>query len=160
MTLPISPGAIRGLAGQVQKMINGPGGPSGEAMNGFIANNSQGVGSATIPGGTGLSGNQTMTTAIGPGGAVVSGIERGQGVPLRAPNQGESFSDLLADAIGDVSRLQETSRDSINAFLRGDPVELHEVMAAAEEASLSLELLVEIRNKLADAYRTIMNMQA
>jgi flagellar hook-basal body complex protein FliE len=32
-------------------------------------------------------------------------------------------------------------------------------MAAAEEASLSLELLVETRNKLTDAYRTLMNLQ-
>jgi flagellar hook-basal body complex protein FliE len=33
-------------------------------------------------------------------------------------------------------------------------------MAAAEEAAISLEFLVEIRNKLTDAYRAVMNMQA
>jgi hypothetical protein len=49
--------------------------------------------------------------------------------------------------------------DLSTPFLRGEPVELHQVMAAAEEASLSLELLVETRNKLTDAYRTLMNLQ-
>ncbi|MCL4866860.1 MAG: flagellar hook-basal body complex protein FliE, partial [Gemmatimonadales bacterium] len=73
---------------------------------------------------------------------------------------GESpFGDLLARALGDVNQMQDTKADLITAFLRGDPVELHEVMAAAEEASLSLELLVETRNKMIDAYRTLMNLQ-
>jgi flagellar hook-basal body complex protein FliE len=61
--------------------------------------------------------------------------------------------------VGDVSRQQDASRDAMSAMLRGDPVEMHEVMATAEEATLSLELMVEIRNKLAEAYRSIMNMQ-
>jgi flagellar hook-basal body complex protein FliE len=46
----------------------------------------------------------------------------------------------------------------ISAFVRGEPVEIHEVMAAVEEAGISLSLLVEVRNKLTEAYRTVMNM--
>jgi flagellar hook-basal body complex protein FliE len=76
-----------------------------------------------------------------------------------AASGGPSFADTLKEALGDVSRLQTNAQDTISAFLTGQPVELHEVMAATEEASLSLELLVEVRNKLADAYRSIMNMQ-
>jgi flagellar hook-basal body complex protein FliE len=44
-------------------------------------------------------------------------------------------------------------------FMRGDPVELHQVMAATDEAGISLEMLIEVRNKFADAYRTLINMQ-
>lgn len=69
------------------------------------------------------------------------------------------FTELLGRALGDVTRIQDTKADLIAAFLRGDAVELHEVMAAAEEASLSLELLVETRNKFTEAYRTLMNIQ-
>lgn len=69
------------------------------------------------------------------------------------------FGDLLTRALGDVTRIQDTKADLIGAFLRGEAVELHEVMAAAEEASLSLELLVETRNKFTEAYRTLMNIQ-
>ena len=73
---------------------------------------------------------------------------------------GTSFADTLKNALGDVSAVQDTATDAIQAFLRGEPVELHEVMAAAEEAGLALEMLIEIRNKLTDAYRTVINMQA
>jgi flagellar hook-basal body complex protein FliE len=70
-----------------------------------------------------------------------------------------SFGDLFKKAINDTSDLQNDAQEMIQSFLRGDPVELHQVMAASEEAGISLELLVEIRNKLTDAYRTVMNMQ-
>jgi flagellar hook-basal body complex protein FliE len=69
-----------------------------------------------------------------------------------------SFADLLRRAVGDASDLQDESQRLISAFVRGEPVDLHQVMAATEEANISLELLVEIRNKLTDAYRTVMNM--
>ena len=72
---------------------------------------------------------------------------------------GASFGDALKRALNDVSDLQGESKELIGAFLRGEPVELHQVMAASEEASISLEILVEIRNKLTDAYRSVMNIQ-
>jgi flagellar hook-basal body complex protein FliE len=74
--------------------------------------------------------------------------------------KGVSFADTLKHALGEVSELQDRSRDAIAAFVRGEPVELHEVMAAAEEAGLALEFLIEIRNKITDAYRSVINMQA
>jgi flagellar hook-basal body complex protein FliE len=73
---------------------------------------------------------------------------------------GASFKDTLKRALGDVVELQETARDAIGAFVRGEPVELHQVMAAAEEAGIALDLLIEIRNKLTEAYRTVIGMQA
>lgn len=100
-----------------------------------------------------------MTAPIGPLPPVVSPLERGLGQPLGSPPGDLPFGDLLARALGDVNRMQDTKADLIGAFLRGEAVELHQVMAAAEEASLSLELLVETRNKLTDAYRTMMNIQ-
>ena len=72
---------------------------------------------------------------------------------------GASFGDLFKKAVNDTSGLQDNSQNMISAYLRGEPVELHQVMAASEEASVSLELLVELRNKLTEAYRTVMNIQ-
>jgi flagellar hook-basal body complex protein FliE len=89
----------------------------------------------------------------------ISPLERGGGMPIGMGDSDAPFGDLLKRALGDVTGMQERKEDMIGAFLRGEPVELHQVMAAAEEASLSLELLVETRNKLTDAYRSIMNMQ-
>jgi len=70
-----------------------------------------------------------------------------------------SFSDLFKKAINDASGMQDDAQEMIKSFLRGEPVELHQVMAASEEAGIALELLVEIRNKLTEAYRSVMNMQ-
>ena len=82
---------------------------------------------------------------------------------IRLRMQGEdgpSFSETLQQALGDVSQLQTEARDMIGAFVRGEPVEIHEVMTAAEEAGIALEMLIEIRNKLADAYRSVVQMQS
>jgi|SRR4051812_48231290 flagellar hook-basal body complex protein FliE len=83
------------------------------------------------------------------------GIGRAQ---QQAPTGGPSFSDTLKRALGEVSTAQDTSQDYVQRFVRGEPVELHQVMAAAEEAQLSLEMLVELRNKLMDAYKTVIAM--
>jgi flagellar hook-basal body complex protein FliE len=92
------------------------------------------------------------------GAALQGALERPEIGPAAAP-PGSSFGDLFKKAINDTSNLQDTSKDMIAAYLRGEPVELHQVMAASEEASISLELLVELRNKLTEAYRTVMNIQ-
>jgi flagellar hook-basal body complex protein FliE len=90
----------------------------------------------------------------------LGGLDRG-GLRLegRGPTKGASFQDALKAALGDVSQLQSEAQSAIGSFVRGEPVELHQVMAAAEEAGIALELLIEIRNKLTEAYRAVINMQ-
>ncbi|MGE0552352.1 MAG: flagellar hook-basal body complex protein FliE [Gemmatimonadales bacterium] len=98
-----------------------------------------------------------MTSPIGQRPGIVSPIERQDGgIPLE---DGGSFADVFKRALGDTASLEADAQNTIAAFLRGEPVELHQVMAASEEAAISLELLVEVRNKLTEAYRTIMNLQ-
>src|SRR5689334_24495102 len=109
-----------------------------------------------------------MTAPIGGSGGTGGGIGprrigldiAGEGGLSRAqqPTDGPSFADALKRAIGEVSTQQDTAQDYVQRFVRGEPVELHQVMAAAEEAQLSLEMLVELRNKLMDAYKTVMTM--
>ncbi|MGH7504823.1 MAG: flagellar hook-basal body complex protein FliE [Longimicrobiales bacterium] len=114
-----------------------------------------------------------MATSIGSVGTVqgLGGLQSAGGPgALRGPDSrwrsfgprgegGASFVDSLKQALGDVSALQEGAKDAIGAFLRGEPVELHEVMAATEEAGIALEMLIEIRNKITDAYRAVIGMQ-
>jgi len=100
---------------------------------------------------------------IGPGSAGPSGIQQtergGFRIPVQGSGQDPSFAETLEKALGQVSDLQTNAQDAISAFLRGDPVEVHEVMAATEEAGIALEMLIEVRNKLTEAYRSIINMQ-
>ena len=83
----------------------------------------------------------------------------GIGLPVGGEGEG-SFARALEHALGEVSQLQEDAQDAIGAFLRGEPVEIHRVNAAVEEAGIALELLIEIRNKITEAYRTVVNMQS
>lgn len=92
------------------------------------------------------------------GGALNGAFERPE-ISIPKSDGGPSFGDLFRRAVNDTSGLQDDAKDMISAFLRGEPVELHQVMAASEEAAISLELLVEVRNKLTEAYRTVMNIQ-
>lgn len=73
---------------------------------------------------------------------------------------GTSFGDTLKQMINRTADQQDIAADYAARFTRGEPVELHQVMASAEEASLSLEMMVEVRNKFLDAYRAVINMQS
>jgi len=88
-------------------------------------------------------------------------VDRTHGRAVRQAGQVEqgSFKETLAEALGDVQGLQDEAGDAVEAFLRGDPVELHDVMAAVEEAGIALEMLIEVRNRFIEAYRTVVNMQ-
>lgn len=107
----------------------------------------------------GIGGIAGQRGGFGVGGAGGVGLDRG-GFRLEGFDGGGSFADTLKRALGEVADLQEGAADAIGSFVRGEPVELHQVMAAVEEAGIALELLIEIRNKLTDAYRTVINMQS
>ena len=69
-----------------------------------------------------------------------------------------AFSDMLSGLIESVNGLQNDSAQTQQAFLAGEPVELHQLMIKAEEAGVAMDLLLEIRNKLVDAYNNLIRM--
>jgi flagellar hook-basal body complex protein FliE len=73
------------------------------------------------------------------------------------PEKGK-FTDMVKDLLQSVNESENDAAQAQDAFLDGQPVELHQVMIKAEEAGISLDLLLEIRNKLVDAYNTVMRM--
>jgi flagellar hook-basal body complex protein FliE len=101
----------------------------------------------------GVSGTQQTG---GPDGARRYEFDIGKG----RPEDGPTFGDTLTRAISGVSDAQDRAADSVQQFLRGEPIELHQVMAASTEAGLALDLLVEMRNKVTEAFRTLINMQS
>jgi flagellar hook-basal body complex protein FliE len=105
-------------------------------------------------GGFGGPGNTLGPRKLGLDIAGENGIAR----PGQPSVSGQSFGDTLTRALNQVSETQDVAQDYIQKFVSGQPVELHQVMAATEEASISLEMLVELRNKLMDAYKTVVNM--
>lgn len=81
-------------------------------------------------------------------------------VPVIADGE-NSFGNTLKRAINEVSDSQDRTGDLVQRFLGGDKnVELHQVMAASEESGIAMDLLIELRNKTVEAYRSVINMQS
>lgn len=74
------------------------------------------------------------------------------------PKAEGGFGEMLSEFVGGVNKLQHESADIQQAFLAGEPVELHQVMVKAEEAGVATELLIEIRNKLVEGYTELIRM--
>lgn len=70
-----------------------------------------------------------------------------------------SFFDTLKEKLDEVNEKQVKAEDLTESFIKGDNVDIHEVMLGTEEAKMSLELAVQIRNKIVEAYQEISRMQ-
>lgn len=71
----------------------------------------------------------------------------------------KEFSGFLKDALNNVNDAQQTSDKMTEKLIKGENVDLHQVMIASEKASVSLQATLQIRNKVIEAYQEIMRMQ-
>jgi flagellar hook-basal body complex protein FliE len=82
---------------------------------------------------------------------------------VQAPSEeanGANFSSLLKQSIDKVNELQSSSSELGKAFELGDPnVSLAEVMIARQKSSVAFQSVLQVRNKLMEAYREVMSMQ-
>ncbi|SFF95803.1 flagellar hook-basal body complex protein FliE [Desulfotomaculum arcticum] len=70
-----------------------------------------------------------------------------------------SFRDIFDSAINNLNDNQLKVEDTVKNFLTGEIQDIHTVIVAMEEAKLSMQLAVEVRNKLVEAYQEISRMQ-
>lgn len=71
----------------------------------------------------------------------------------------QNFGALFNQAIDKVNDTQKASASLSKAYEQGDPsVDITQVMVASQKASVSFQAMVQVRNKLVDAYRDVMNM--
>ena len=69
------------------------------------------------------------------------------------------FADMLGQALDNVNGLQKESRTMQNRFVMGDPnLSFADVMIAGQKSGIAFEATVQVRNKLLESYKTIMNM--
>ena len=77
----------------------------------------------------------------------------------QAPKDVPKFSDLLSNAVNTVSETQQKSSAMTTAYVQGDPsVSLSQVMIQSQKSSVSFQALTQVRNKVVQAYETIMKM--
>ncbi len=74
-------------------------------------------------------------------------------------NKSNSFLDTLKEKLNEVNNKQIEAESITQKFIKGEEEDIHKVMLSTEEAKLSLELAVQIRNKLVDAYGEFNRMQ-
>ncbi len=71
-----------------------------------------------------------------------------------------SFKSVINKFITDVDKMQKDSDQAIKDYATGEVTDIHQVMIAVEEANISFQLMMEVRNKLLESYREIMRMQS
>lgn len=87
--------------------------------------------------------------------------------PLREPSLApgalqpapQDFGAWLAGAVGRVNQQLVHADQGLQQLAAGETQNLHQVMIALEEARLGLQLLVQVRNRLLEAYQEVLRMQ-
>ncbi len=73
--------------------------------------------------------------------------------------QGKSFSDLLQGAVEDINKLQTEADEAIARVQLDNTASIHEAVVALEKAGISFQAMMQVRNKIVDAYQEIMRIQ-
>ena len=92
----------------------------------------------------------TIDQPLSPGGTVPAG---------NGGEVGKSFADTLKASIDNVNQLQKASDKGAQDLATGRTDNVADVMIAAEKADIALRVMVQVRNKIVDAYQEIMKMQ-
>ncbi len=71
----------------------------------------------------------------------------------------KDFKDTMSDYLSDVNGLIQDAGSKAKQMVNGEITDIHDVMIAGQKASIALEMVVEIRNKLIESYHEFMRMQ-
>ena len=74
-------------------------------------------------------------------------------------DDGNSFSDMLKGSVDKVNTMQNEADQAVQDLLVGKDQNIHQVMIAVEKANLSLQMMMQVRNKIMSAYEEIMRTQ-
>jgi flagellar hook-basal body complex protein FliE len=76
-----------------------------------------------------------------------------------ATSTNSNFTDILSDALGNAQDTELSAQQQNTELLTGETDDLHTPVIEAQKAELALNLAIQIRNKVVDAYNQVMNMQ-
>jgi len=93
----------------------------------------------------------TLSEFAGPGVANTMGVSDN--------DNAKSFSKTLSDAFDNLNDLQVHAGDMTSAYANHQTSDLQSVMVASEQASISMQMATQVRNKVVEAYQNIMQMQ-
>ena len=79
--------------------------------------------------------------------------------PALPSTGGDAFQSVFQDAVSKVENFRMNADESVNKFLSGEGEELHTVAIKTQQAELSFDLFMQVRNKIVSAYQEVMRMQ-
>ena len=94
-------------------------------------------------------------------------LDRAQPTNLAAPgtqktqeaNEPDSFSTMFREAVDQVNGLHKASGEMRDGYLMGDPnIDITRVMVASQKSSIATQAMIQVRNKVVESYKEIMNM--
>ena len=77
----------------------------------------------------------------------------------RSAETDDTFGSTLKKFVDDVNSLQNQMDTKIEKLATGEITDVHEVMIAVDEDNTAMEFMLEIRNKIVEAYQEVMRMQ-
>jgi flagellar hook-basal body complex protein FliE len=87
------------------------------------------------------------------------GLDKIAKVGKQPTTGGASFEQTLKSFMTDVNDMQNKASQSIDKLAAGEITDVHQVMTSVEEANTAFNMMMEIRNKVMDAYQEIMRMR-
>jgi len=70
-----------------------------------------------------------------------------------------AFGDVLKQAVTEINQLQNSADKAITSVQLGQSGNIHEAMIALEKADISFRAMMQVRNKILEAYQEVMRMQ-
>lgn len=92
----------------------------------------------------------------------VNAVGMGGGLPAVVPPPGRetpSFAETLRQAVEKLNETQHKADRTLAQFLTGEIQDVHQVVLAMEEARLAMQLAVQVRNRIVEAYQELSRMQ-
>ena len=84
-----------------------------------------------------------------------SGVQENKG---NSESLDSGFADKLADALNQVNSMQASAEKTVEGALQGE-TEVHQAIMAMQKSDLSFQLMMQVRNKLVEAYQEVMRIQ-
>ena len=99
--------------------------------------------------------NSTITSGLP---AFTGTLPTSPSVPSSSETEG-GFGATLRDAISQVNNLSDVSDQKVADLIKGGQGDVHNVMIAVEKADIAFQLMMQVRNKIVNAYQEVSKLQ-
>lgn len=97
--------------------------------------------------------NVSVPAGVGSDARGLGGLQPG------SDSAGANFSDILKSAVQTVDTLHNSAAAQVEQLMQGKGGDINDVMIAVEKADVSFQLMMQVRNKIVNAYQDIEKMQ-